>query len=79
MALKVESLTLNTGRDIPAIGFGTGTSFFNRGEDVAALVGHAFQVCLVAEGVFFKFLTHFFKREALKLKKCFCVPNCLEI
>jgi len=43
MALKVESLTLNTGREIPAIGFGTGTSFFNRGDDVASLVGHAFQ------------------------------------
>jgi len=43
MALKVQNLTLNTGREIPAIGFGTGTSFFGRGDDVAALVGHAFQ------------------------------------
>ena len=46
MALKVQNLTLNTGREIPAIGFGTGTSFFGRGDDVAALVGHAFQVGL---------------------------------
>eukprot|EP00092_Neocalanus_flemingeri_P005291 GFUD01005696.1.p1 GENE.GFUD01005696.1~~GFUD01005696.1.p1 ORF type:complete len:330 (+),score=98.51 GFUD01005696.1:66-992(+) len=43
MALQVQSLALNTGREIPGIGFGTGTSFFGRGEDVAALVGHAFQ------------------------------------
>ena len=44
MALQVQGLSLNTGREIPAIGFGTGTSFFGRGDDVAALVGHAFQV-----------------------------------
>eukprot|EP00090_Calanus_glacialis_P042377 TRINITY_DN75181_c0_g1_i1.p1 TRINITY_DN75181_c0_g1~~TRINITY_DN75181_c0_g1_i1.p1 ORF type:complete len:323 (-),score=96.54 TRINITY_DN75181_c0_g1_i1:69-995(-) len=48
MALQVQNLTLNTGREIPAIGFGTGTSFFGRGDDVAALVGHAFQAGLTS-------------------------------
>ena len=38
------SLKLNTGRSIPGIGFGTGTSFFNRSDDVAAVVKHAYQV-----------------------------------
>jgi len=48
MALQVKTLALNTGREIPAIGFGTGTSFFGRGDDVAALVGHAFQAGLTS-------------------------------
>lgn len=41
MTMTVPSITLNSGRGIPAIGFGTGTSFFNRGEAVASLVGEA--------------------------------------
>ena len=44
MSMKVENLTLNSGRKLPGISFGTGTSFFNRGGDVAALVAPAFQV-----------------------------------
>jgi len=43
MSFKVENLTLNSGRKLPGISFGTGTSFFNRGGDVTALVAPAFE------------------------------------
>ena len=33
---------LNTGTLLPCVGFGTGTSFFNRVEDVAACMGQAY-------------------------------------
>ena len=45
-AAEARDLVLNTGRSVPAVGFGTGTSFFGRGEEVAKVVGHAFQVHL---------------------------------
>jgi len=41
--MEAPKLKLNTGRLIPAIGFGTGTSFFNRGDDVQAVILSAFQ------------------------------------
>lgn len=42
-AEDARGLVLNTGRSVPAVGFGTGTSFFGRGAEVAEVVGHAFQ------------------------------------
>ncbi len=42
--MAVERLPMNTGRELPAISFGTGTSFFNRGEAVAAIVQDAHKV-----------------------------------
>ena len=42
--MVVSSIKLNTGRSIPGVGFGTGTSFFNRGDAVADIVKHAYQV-----------------------------------
>ena len=33
---------LNTGTLLPCVGFGTGTSFFNRVEDVASCMGQAY-------------------------------------
>ena len=44
--MVVSSIKLNTGRSIPGVGFGTGTSFFDRGDAVADIVKHAFQVIL---------------------------------
>jgi len=41
---KVPGMALNTGRELPAISFGTGTSFFNRGQAVADIVHKAYQV-----------------------------------
>ncbi|XP_023340015.1 uncharacterized protein LOC111710189 [Eurytemora carolleeae] len=41
--MVVSSIKLNTGRSIPGVGFGTGTSFFNRGDAVADVVKHAYQ------------------------------------
>jgi len=41
--MMAPKLKMNTGREIPAIGFGTGTSFFNRGDDVAAVIHQAYQ------------------------------------
>ena len=42
--MEESSLKLNTGRSIPGVGFGTGTSFIHRGDDVAAVVKQAYQV-----------------------------------
>ena len=46
LKMVVSSIKLNTGRSIPGVGFGTGTSFFNRGDAVADVVKHAYQVLL---------------------------------
>jgi hypothetical protein len=44
--MSIPDLGLNTGRSIPAISFGTGTSFFNRSDDVASVISDAFKVVL---------------------------------
>ncbi|XP_023340016.1 uncharacterized protein LOC111710190 isoform X1 [Eurytemora carolleeae] len=41
--MVVSSIKLNTGRSIPRVGFGTGTSFINRGDDVTLVVQQAYQ------------------------------------
>jgi len=41
--MSIPDLGLNTGRSIPAISFGTGTSFFNRSDDVASVISDAFK------------------------------------
>lgn len=41
--MSVPGIAMNTGRMIPAISFGTGTSFFNRPDDVASHIHDAYQ------------------------------------
>ena len=48
--MVVSSIKLNTGRSIPGVGFGTGTSFINRGDDVTLVVQQAYQVEEAAAG-----------------------------
>jgi diketogulonate reductase-like aldo/keto reductase len=40
---KMTNFTLHTGRKIPAIAFGTGTSYFNRSDDVIEGIIKAFE------------------------------------
>jgi len=41
--MESQKIKLNSGREMPAIGFGSGTSFFNRGDEVAAVIGDAYK------------------------------------
>jgi len=41
--MDVPSLVLNSGERIPAIAFGTGTSFWNRGDDVSNVIQDSYQ------------------------------------